>query len=470
MKKVALYSSSDRTRKKSTAAASSSDAPGDASAPPAPPAPGRLRRFYQRFERPILLVAGALFAVALVVTYAKTRPAAHEYTQKDIDAAVLHTLETTQLPSFATKAFAAIEPSVVRVMGYGPETADDDEKGKDKDASKDKDAPKDKGTFKVRPGQGKDKLGRNDGGKASPRTAQRQGQAREKARTSSPRRARTRPTRARTTSRRQGKTTSRLKRADDKTDKAERRSTGVGTGVVIVDKGIILTNLHVVLGAERIKVRFFDGMEADAVVIARGNTTLRAASQGARRSRSATLRSTADLAVGDQVVAVGFRSGSARRPPPGRLRPEARIPFAGRQAILTNLIQFDAAANPATRRPVVRRRRGRGHRLAFSTRPASGCSSASASRSDRECRGRGGHVAVLAAQLPAAQLSAAQPTLGTHGYPGQRQRRRRHADGATSTRRRRSSSARITFWNACWWRSSRRDTCWSRAYPALPRR
>ena len=169
MKKVALYSSSDRSRKKSSAAASSSDASGDASAPPAPPAPGRLRRFYQRFERPILLVAGALFAVALVLTYAKTRPAAHEYTQKDIDAAVLHTLETTQLPSFATKAFAAIEPSVVRVMGYGPEAADDDEKGKDKDASKDKDAPKDKGTFKV-PGQDKekDKLGRNDGGKEKP--------------------------------------------------------------------------------------------------------------------------------------------------------------------------------------------------------------------------------------------------------------------------------------------------------------
>jgi S1-C subfamily serine protease len=42
---------------------------------------------------------------------------------------------------------------------------------------------------------------------------------------------------------------------------------GVGTGVVIVDKGIILTNLHVVIGAERIKVRFFDGMESEATVI-----------------------------------------------------------------------------------------------------------------------------------------------------------------------------------------------------------
>ena len=34
---------------------------------------------------------------------------------------------------------------------------------------------------------------------------------------------------------------------------------GVGTGVVIIDKGVILTNLHVVTGADRIKVVFFDG-------------------------------------------------------------------------------------------------------------------------------------------------------------------------------------------------------------------
>jgi hypothetical protein len=41
---------------------------------------------------------------------------------------------------------------------------------------------------------------------------------------------------------------------------------GVGTGVVIVDKGIILTNLHVVQGAERIKVTFSDGLEAVASI------------------------------------------------------------------------------------------------------------------------------------------------------------------------------------------------------------
>src|SRR4030095_3641478 len=41
---------------------------------------------------------------------------------------------------------------------------------------------------------------------------------------------------------------------------------GVGTGVVIVDKGVILTNLHVVLGATRVQVVFADGLESEATV------------------------------------------------------------------------------------------------------------------------------------------------------------------------------------------------------------
>jgi len=40
----------------------------------------------------------------------------------------------------------------------------------------------------------------------------------------------------------------------------------VGTGVVIVDKGIILTNLHVVQGAQSIKVVFSDGLESAASI------------------------------------------------------------------------------------------------------------------------------------------------------------------------------------------------------------
>ena len=45
------------------------------------------------------------------------------------------------------------------------------------------------------------------------------------------------------------------------------RETQSGTGVVIVDTGIILTNLHVVQGRASIQVVFHDGLESEAVVI-----------------------------------------------------------------------------------------------------------------------------------------------------------------------------------------------------------
>ena len=49
--------------------------------------------------------------------------------------------------------------------------------------------------------------------------------------------------------------------ADDGSDSKENSlvERGIGTGVVIIDNGTILTNLHVVSGAKKIRVTFFDG-------------------------------------------------------------------------------------------------------------------------------------------------------------------------------------------------------------------
>jgi S1-C subfamily serine protease len=61
---------------------------------------------------------------------------------------------------------------------------------------------------------------------------------------------------------------------------------------------------------------------------------------------AATLRSTADLAAGDEVIAVGFPFGIGPSVSAGivsGLRREYRSP-GGKS--LTNLIQFDAAVNP----------------------------------------------------------------------------------------------------------------------------
>ncbi len=61
---------------------------------------------------------------------ARWAPSAPRLTQEDIDAAVLHTLQTQNLPSRSARAAAVIAPSVVMVRGYR-----DVVKGKDKEES-----------------------------------------------------------------------------------------------------------------------------------------------------------------------------------------------------------------------------------------------------------------------------------------------------------------------------------------------
>ena len=193
-----------------------------------------------------------------------TRPGARALTQEAIDAAVLHTLENTTLPSPTAKAAANIHGSVVRVMGFS----------------------------EVK------KRGKRVKGESETETLE----------------------------------------------------NGIGTGVVIVDKGVILTNLHVVQGADSIKVLFADGMESTASIIGAQPENDLAVLQAHRIPddlHAATMRSTHDLQPGDQVVAVGFPFGIGPSFSAGiisGLKREFRSPKGGQQ--LSNLIQFDAAANP----------------------------------------------------------------------------------------------------------------------------
>jgi S1-C subfamily serine protease len=202
-------------------------------------------------------------------------------TQKDIDSAVLRTLQTNTLPSPAARAADIIRPSVVRVVGYGPEKSTPEAKTQ--------------------------KRGRNMA-KGKPPEAPLDGTA---------------------------------------PGEVER---GVGTGVVIVDKGVILTNLHVVAGAEKIKVTFADGLEAVAVITGVQPENDLAVLQAQKIPDDlipATMRSTADLRPGDQVAAVGFPFGIGPSVSAGvvsGLKRSFRSP-EGKQE-LGNLIQFDAAANP----------------------------------------------------------------------------------------------------------------------------
>jgi S1-C subfamily serine protease len=136
--------------------------------------------------------------------------------------------------------------------------------------------------------------------------------------------------------------------ADNAEQRAKDRS--LGTGVVIIDNGTILTNLHVVWGSKKVRVRFADGHESDAAIVSaqpeNDLAVLKAASLP-DDLQAATMRSTADLRPGDHVIAVGHPFGIGPSVSYGvvsGLKREFRSSEGART--LTNLIQFDAAANP----------------------------------------------------------------------------------------------------------------------------
>jgi S1-C subfamily serine protease len=137
-----------------------------------------------------------------------------------------------------------------------------------------------------------------------------------------------------------------------KDDERGKKDSGndVGTGVVIVDKGLILTNLHVVAEARRVEVVFADGLTTEATVLSVRPEHDLAVLQPKTVPDDlvpATLRSTKGLTPGDEVVAVGYPFGigpSASAGVISGLRREFRSQKG--QRLLTNLIQFDAAANP----------------------------------------------------------------------------------------------------------------------------
>ena len=128
------------------------------------------------------------------------------------------------------------------------------------------------------------------------------------------------------------------------------RDAGVGTGVVIKDDGTILTNYHVVWGADRLMVTFSDGSQSPAVLVGVHPDKDLAVIRPQKIPddlQVAVLGSSRQLAPGDGVVAVGFPFGMGPSVSAGVVSGMDRE-FSSPQgkSRLTGLIQFDAAANP----------------------------------------------------------------------------------------------------------------------------
>ncbi len=124
---------------------------------------------------------------------------------------------------------------------------------------------------------------------------------------------------------------------------------GAGSGLVVSDDGMILTNSHVIAGADTIEVRFFDGTTAEAELVGSFPDDDIALVQAVSvvGTVPAELGVAADLRVGDEVVAIGNALGLGGSPSVtlGIVSAIDRSIDAGLIS-LDHLIQTDAAINP----------------------------------------------------------------------------------------------------------------------------
>ncbi|ARP93988.1 S1C family serine protease [Bordetella genomosp. 13] len=232
------------------------------------------------------------FAAGIACTWL-VQPDPRTLTQEDIDSAVMHTLQTKSLPSRAARAAAVVHPSVVLIQGY-PDGAP---------AAPDAAAPRH--------------------GSPPPADSQPPGSPGQPADPGA---------------------------ARDPPAEPQAMMRNVGTGVVVTDEGMILTNHHVVAGASRLVVTFSDGMESEAMLVSvmpeKDLAVLRAKTIPDDLP-AATLGSSRGLAPGDEVVAIGFPFGIGPSVSAGVVSGLNRE-FASpeNKQNLSGLIQFDAAANP----------------------------------------------------------------------------------------------------------------------------
>jgi serine protease Do len=124
---------------------------------------------------------------------------------------------------------------------------------------------------------------------------------------------------------------------------------GAGTGFVIGSDGVILTNNHVVAGAQSIEVVFADDRKMPARVLGRDPTTdLAVVKVDASGLPTATLGDSDRLKVGDDVVAIGNALALEGGPTVTRgiVSAENRTITAENGVRLEHVLQTDTAINP----------------------------------------------------------------------------------------------------------------------------
>jgi len=126
------------------------------------------------------------------------------------------------------------------------------------------------------------------------------------------------------------------------------RARGQGSGFVISEDGIIVTNHHVAGEADEVNVTLADGRTLDAEVVGTDpQTDIAVIKIDADNLPVAKLGSSQDMRVGEWVVALGSPFGLAQSVTAGIISAKGRgnVPVGG-QDFFADFIQTDAAINP----------------------------------------------------------------------------------------------------------------------------
>lgn len=131
---------------------------------------------------------------------------------------------------------------------------------------------------------------------------------------------------------------------------AEQRQTGLGSGVILSEDGYIVSNNHVVDGAERLEVTLNDNRTFNATVVGTDDTTdLALLKIDADDLHVIPMGDSENLKVGEWVLAVGNPFGFTSTVTAGIVSAKARNISSitqGRSGGIESFIQTDAAVNP----------------------------------------------------------------------------------------------------------------------------
>lgn len=126
------------------------------------------------------------------------------------------------------------------------------------------------------------------------------------------------------------------------------RKENVGTGVIVDERGYLITNRHVVVAADLITVRLSDGTELTAQVFAEDArhdlAILRI--EHSKKLQALALGPASDLMQGETVIAVGHPYGYTNSVSTGIISAVGREVSMPTGELLSNLIQITAPINP----------------------------------------------------------------------------------------------------------------------------